>query len=595
LYASPLLASVPPGKPLNRVPMAALNVTDERNLLQEALRRGRDDAPGKHGDAPHVRCGLATANGQSIIKALQHLSVDGIESSALHLALHGYMGEDGNQLLLEDAAGDGQWMDEQRLRLILGVAGQKNCQALRFCFLNSCYSESFGQEFIRAGCPYVICSKSCKSVLDFTARRFSESFYNRLGAGLSVPDAFRIAKDSLVASGDKKLCEEADHFTLLERLSQAEGRRRSVAMSADTGAADMTKSCELTRSSTMGSIMRLVRTRSRTSASNRSMSPESQIVRTSTVPEINTEVVQDKKQPSLQRQDSGRLLGVGYLLKEASHPGLEDFIGRSLELVYLLGHFKNGRRCACIYGPAEIGKTSLLKKLVQFASLAGRTFADAAFYVDCVDNEHKSCDDLGAAIEAAVRSLQSCFSPKRNTNAEGTVGYVENAPSHLASLLQKLHELYHHRGGQHRVLLAFDGLIESESHKNDLEALLRHCPWLYVLTAARHAWKEDLMGFKVVPMELGGLDARSAADLLARRARREFTEADLRNEHHAEVSETSEKKNFQALPRSPELLKQLAKHPVLVKTNGCPGRVRRLAELVTPELRSLYDLISLGA
>merc|ERR1712070_1175358 len=112
----------------------------------------------------------------------------------------------------------------------------------------------------------------------------------------------------------------------------------------------------------------------------------------------------------------------------------------------------------------------------------------------------------------------------------------------------------------------------------------RWCPWLYVLTASREPWKEDLEGYKVVPVCLGGLDAASAAQLLQRRSRRRFTEADVQSDSRSNQSSSR-------YLRSDESVELLSNHPVVIRANGSPGQIAKLAQRVTPELRSLYDLL----
>merc|ERR1711920_39487 len=99
--------------------------------------------------------------------------------------------------------------------------------------------------------------------------------------------------------------------------------------------------------------------------------------------------------------------------------------------------------------------------------------------------------------------------------------------------------------------------------------------------AARTPWTEDLLGFKVVPVPLGGLDARSSARLLLRRARRPLIEADF---VLGEVSCDPGGQDSQKL-----LEEQLARHPVLIETKGNPDKIRRLAEQITDQLPSLYN------
>ncbi len=175
-----------------------LNVQDEWQRLQDAL-------------APLTARDLLVLErlDQPAIAALQARLREG-DVHVLHFVGHGaYVGEQGmGYLLLEDAAGCGQWVSADKLGTLLG-----DHPALHLAFVNVCEgaltgdrpgADPFGgtaQTLVRQGVPAVIAMQF--EISDGAASGLAGEFYRALADGYPVDAALAEARKSLYLAGDE--------------------------------------------------------------------------------------------------------------------------------------------------------------------------------------------------------------------------------------------------------------------------------------------------------------------------------------------------------------------------------------------------------
>ncbi|MCU0566085.1 MAG: caspase family protein [Oculatellaceae cyanobacterium Prado106] len=112
----------------------------------------------------------------------------------VHFSGHGE-GEEG--LLFEDELGKSKFVSTESLAALLGLFAQSS-NPLECVVLNGCYSVVQAKA-IAHHIPYVIGMK--QAILDRAAIAFSGGFYDALGAGRSVPEAFRFGKVAIQLEG----------------------------------------------------------------------------------------------------------------------------------------------------------------------------------------------------------------------------------------------------------------------------------------------------------------------------------------------------------------------------------------------------------
>lgn len=120
-------------------------------------------------------------------RALEFTSKDGIETDS-----EGLMG--GIMLLHADQQDEPQLVSAYALRDLFA----NFTSDLKLVFLNACYSQ-IQAEAIHEYVPYVIGMK--QAVNDLIAIAFARAFYDALGAGRDIHDAFQLAKDYLKVEG----------------------------------------------------------------------------------------------------------------------------------------------------------------------------------------------------------------------------------------------------------------------------------------------------------------------------------------------------------------------------------------------------------
>ena len=137
----------------------------------------------------------------------------------LHFTGHGspaYGG--GAMLLLEDAVGQGRFLDHHALEGLLRPTKPVPC---RLAFLSACHSEGLAQALLNLGVPHVVVINAQDAVLDIAAREFATRLYASLLSGRSVAHAFEAARsavrhqDRLESAGEGQF--EAPKFKLLPK------------------------------------------------------------------------------------------------------------------------------------------------------------------------------------------------------------------------------------------------------------------------------------------------------------------------------------------------------------------------------------------
>ncbi|CAK0879507.1 unnamed protein product, partial [Prorocentrum cordatum] len=494
--------------------------------------------------------------------------------AVLHWATHGAQGPPA--VLLEDGRGEGHWRGPQWLRQLLGSTEGAGC-GLELCFLSFCYGEAFGLEFRRAGCPYVVCQRA--GVRDRTANRFTDAFYKSLAEGDGVPKAFKVAREVLLVSGnDWALVREAHNYLLLH--AHDESHSDELAEPAP----------DLARQN-----------------SGRSTSPSTPC-RLPSLPE-------HALQPGSGEE---ALMGVtaAFNWREPSDSGIEDYVGGEEDLVRLLSLFEAGRRCVCVTGKPGIGKTSLVKQLITYSQMYGRTFDHAAVYVSCSDAPcaPPPCDEEcseGRALTELAPAAAPCLPGLVARAAADVAGQAAQQSQsqawawsrgqgtdaqESAVLRDAMDELERRAKSNGRfVLVALDDV--AAVHREDrrlLERLLNDYHRLRVLFVMREEWTGgDLAGHKVVTMNLRGLSHDYAARLFVRRVHRRLKSDDFPDfpEYLRAAFNKTPSSSEEAEKQCEYAQKQLQRHPVLMQCDGNPAAIRDKASCVTGGLATLMDLL----
>lgn len=436
-----------------------------------------------------------------------------------------------------------------------------------------------------------------------TAKKFTDAFYKSLAEGDDVPKAFEVAKQALLVSRkDWTLLREADNYVLLRAHNQ----------SPSDELAEPTP--DLPRNSS-------------------GLSGDSQDCGTP------CHVLSLPEHPLLPGSGEEQLLGVTCTpsWREPPNAGIEDYVGGQQDLVNLLSLFVAGKRCVCVTGKPGIGKTSLVKQLINFSQMYGRSFESAAVYVSCsvsprklpLCNEERvvgrSCtepsppsmrastapspESIGdggrsgllrliakAVSDVARQATQQPRSPQSQSRVQAWThsGGTDNV-SASAVLHEAMGELEKRAESKGRfVLVALDDVdvLEHEDRRL-LERLLKGYQKLRLLFAMREEWVGgDLAGHKVASLTVRGLHPQDAARLFLMRVHRrlkskdfpDFPE-DLRAAFDKNTSYPGEVDKLRE-----EAERQLQLHPVLVQCDGNPAAIRGKASCVTDGLSSLMDL-----
>ena len=146
----------------------------------------------------------------------------------IHFIGHGTSIDDGFALLLENKVGLARPFTREEFHRLLANRTSPPCQ---LALLNACHSAGLADELIEAGVSHVITVNAEDTILDLTARIFSQHLYKALLNQLSVIEAFEHSRssvlidDELAQSFNEKTfkrgvnLEEAFKFQLLPRNS----------------------------------------------------------------------------------------------------------------------------------------------------------------------------------------------------------------------------------------------------------------------------------------------------------------------------------------------------------------------------------------
>ena len=162
---------------------------DQFDLLQRHAVRPLDLSRALLDEQPHI----IHFSGHGVVVGNSESSSSGNDVRSLELDIEpDEQGEFG--IALEDEAGNIKWVPVSALAHLFGLFKDTiNC-----VILNACYSR-VQADAIAAHIPYVIGMK--QAVPDKTAITFATSFYDALGGGRTVPDAFKLAKISIAMEG----------------------------------------------------------------------------------------------------------------------------------------------------------------------------------------------------------------------------------------------------------------------------------------------------------------------------------------------------------------------------------------------------------
>jgi hypothetical protein len=171
------------------IDLARIQLGREAREIGDALRAstGRDRWKVEH--LPSVRL-------RDLSRALLE-----VEPRVVHFSGHG---STSGGLFLEDDAGSAQWVPPGALSELFAAADRE----MECVVLNACYSEVQAKA-ISAHVPYVVGTTA--EIKDTAAITFSIGFYQALGAGCTIRQAFNMGSASVRASG------ETHPLMLLER------------------------------------------------------------------------------------------------------------------------------------------------------------------------------------------------------------------------------------------------------------------------------------------------------------------------------------------------------------------------------------------
>jgi hypothetical protein len=165
------------------VDLTRLHLSKEAREIREALR----GSPGRDRWTVDVRNAVRL---RDLCQALLEL-----QPRVVHFSGHGSAG---GGLALEDDAGDARLVPPEALKeLFLAVEGEVECVVL-----NACYSELQGRA-LAVRVPYVIGTTS--SIEDAVAIAFSVGFYQALGAGRTIRQAYSVGMATAHAAGEAPL------------------------------------------------------------------------------------------------------------------------------------------------------------------------------------------------------------------------------------------------------------------------------------------------------------------------------------------------------------------------------------------------------
>ncbi|CAE7396516.1 unnamed protein product [Symbiodinium sp. CCMP2592] len=505
LYASPLANYLP---------------IDFESEIDRIVCSARDSGRLQTGQ---VRLNVGTASSSSLTKllTLSHAQRSGL---ILHLAAHG---DEAGGLILESTKGTGEVhsCSHEKLRKILNVGG-RGLRGVSLVFLSSCSSKKLAQVFIDCGCQHVIATN--RTVLDATARAFTERFYGALFVGKSIASAFEHTKEALLASSHPEVADQSNAFLLLTNHDRLEGG-----------------DCPCTGMEGDGS-WQLMECLERPS---------------SVLSQRDTDI--EGFQEACSFQDKLTFLP----------PSVEDFF-RPPVMQQVLMLLRNRRACA-LHGPEGIGKTALGVEIARFAASPGRLFSSNVLHVQ-LDQKSR-----------AVKTVKECvdFFMAR----AGPCSVAEAPEGNSRCVVWQLQQLERFRSHAPILLVLDDechALEQSNSLRGLLAEVLRKTHRVTLLLCSRSPLHESLADTKVVNIELAGLDEQRCASLLLRRVHRPLGPADFLDSENL-----SEDRTRAQLRQAAEVAKLLVASKVLVPLAGNPGLVRQVGSQIYPGGPPLREVV----
>ena len=250
------------------------------------------------------------------------------------------------------------------------------------------------------------------------------------------------------------------------------------------------------------------------------------------------------------------------------------------EIVRLVGFER--RRCVTIRGPKGAGKTAVARAAAQF--LADRRGVGAVVEVKLGDVAEPSYFS-GLSPGRTDRNVERAFigAARRVAMRVGVSATADDVESVFAAIARVL--------AHQRLLVLVDG-VDAKRHRGVVRAisrLLAAVPSASILatgTTELHAGDDRVEGEPEKIFELGPLDDRHMAQLLADLAPRRLASAEMRGDDDDSALSPAgvPDRPFSPLPRDardPTALAGLARHPAVAALHGNPGAAVRFA----PELR----------
>jgi hypothetical protein len=397
LAASPLvlrdLAQSPPeaeGK--DALPVMALSTAHERQIIESVVEQLRCDVAFqcRHLTARTLAETLATPRPQII-----------------HISGHGAVLPGGTYAFaLEGESGSTDLFTMDRLRKQLAVMRVHGVMP-QLVFLAVCHSETAARLFTEVGCPHVVACRASERVLDLSAQCFTRFFYTALMEGLTVRQAFEVARINVDVA--------IDSARLQARSSAEAGRRCATDETAASGIAQaqqgMPESAKfLLLPEGANHDVALVPPRHDKAPVCAEVSGGGL-----SSPAIPPAVGKGGEAVACPRPQLQRASSHSSLPRAAFHvpPQTEHMVGRQGEIQKTIALLQK-HRVVCVHGPRLLGKTTVAKAVCHY--LAERAaFPDGVFFLECSERLHTR-DEVAAALGEMLRLPSAQFVARKGAD-----------------------------------------------------------------------------------------------------------------------------------------------------------------------------------